>query len=145
MYTYYEAHQKRGKEAVDDINIISNFTGTAVGDCWKTYHQYSNCNDALCSAHILRELNGISELENQKLSHSMKNLLLEIKKESDLSWNTGNSLTIDKIESFKKRYAKILANGFKEDYIANSESYSKKKSKKSTSLNLTDRLSGYND
>ncbi|AGX41347.1 hypothetical protein CLOBY_03110 [Clostridium saccharobutylicum] len=75
----------------------------------------------------------------------MKNLLLEIKKESDLSWNTGNSLTIDKIESFKKRYAKILANGFKEDYIANSESYSKKKSKKSTSLNLTDRLSGYND
>ena len=144
-YTYYEAHQKRGKEAVDDINILSNFTGTAVHDCWKTYHQYSNCDHALCNAHILRELNGISELEKQKWAEPMKNLLIEIKKEVDLSWNTANSLTLDKIEAFEKRYAKILADGFKEDYIANSESYSKEKSKKSTSLNLLNRLSGYKD
>lgn len=144
-YTYYEAHQKRGKEAVDDINILSNFTGTAVHDCWKTYHQYSNCDHALCNAHILRELNGISELEKQKWAEPMKNLLIEIKKEVDLSWNTANALTLDKIEVFEKRYAKILVSGFKEDYIANSELYSKEKSKKSTSLNLLNRLSGYKD
>lgn len=53
-YTYYEAHKKRGKEAVDTINILSNFNGTAVHDCWKTYHQYLNCDHALCNAHILR-------------------------------------------------------------------------------------------
>ena len=144
-YTYYEAHQKRGKEAVDDINILSNFTGTAVHDCWKTYHQYSNCDHALCNAHILRELHGISDLEKQNWADPMKNLLIEIKKEVDLSWNTANSLTLDKIEAFEKRYAKILADGFKEDYIANSESYSKEKSKKSTSLNLLNRLSGYKE
>lgn len=142
-YTYYEAHQKRGKEAVDDINILSNFTGTAVHDCWKTYHQYSNCDHALCNAHILRELNGISELEKQKWAEPMKNLLIEIKKEVDLYWDTANALTLDKIEAFEKRYARILEDGFKEDYIANSESYSKKKVKKSTSLNLLNRLSGY--
>ena len=142
-YTYYEAHQKRGKEAVDDINILSNFTGTAVHDCWKTYHQYSNCDHALCNAHILRELNGISELEKQKWAEPMKNLLIEIKKEVDLYWDTANALTLDKIEAFEKRYARILEDGFKEDYIANSESYSKKKVKKSISLNLLNRLSGY--
>lgn len=144
-YTYYKAHEKRGKEAVDDINILSNFTGTAVHDCWKTYHQYSNCDHALCNAHILRELNGIYELEEQKWAEPMKNLLIEIKKEVDLYWNTANALTLDKIEAFEERYVQILENGFKEDYIANSESYLKKKSKKSNSLNLLNRLSGYKD
>lgn len=144
-YTYYEAHQKRGKEAIDDINILPGFTGTAVHDCWKTYHKYSDCNHALCNAHILRELNGISELEKQKWAKPMKDLLLEIKKEVDLSWNTANALNLDKIEDFEKRYAQILKDGFKEDYILNRESYSKEKSKKSTSLNLLNRLSGYKD
>lgn len=142
-YTYYEAHEKRGKKAVDDINILPNFNGTAVHDCWKTYHQYSNCDHALCNAHILRELNGISELEKQKWAEPMKNLLIEIKKEVDLSWNIANALTLDKIEAFENRYAQILKDGFNEDYIINVESYSKKKVKKSTSLNPLNRLSGY--
>lgn len=141
-YTYYEAHEKRGKEAIDDINILPNFTRTAVHDCWKTYHKYS-CDHALCNAHILRELNAVYELEKQEWSKPMKNLLLEIKKEVDLSWNTANTLTLDKTEAFKKRYEQILQDGFKVDYIANREAYNKKKVKKSTSLNLLNRLSGY--
>lgn len=141
-YTYYEAHEKRGKEAIDDINILPNFTGTAVHDCWRTYHKYS-CDHALCNAHILRELNAISELEKQKWAEPLKNLLIEIKKEVDLTIGTANALTLDKIEAFEKRYDQILKDGFKEDYIANSKSYSKKKAKKSTSLNLLNRLSGY--
>lgn len=144
-YTYYEAHEKRGKEAVDYMNILPNFTGTAVHDCWKTYHKYSNCNHALCNAHILRELNGVLELEKQTWAEPMKKLLVEIKKDVDLSYNTANALTLDKIEAFEKRYAEILEAGFKEDYIANSEEYSKKKVKKSTSLNLLNRLSGYKE
>lgn len=142
-YTYYEAHQKRGKKAVDDINILANFTGTAVHDCWKTYHQYSNCNHALCNAHILRELNAVVELEKQNWAEPMKKLLVEIKKEVDLSYNVANALTLDKIEAFEKRYDKILKDGFNEDNIANSEEYSKKKVRKSTSLNLLNRLAGY--
>jgi transposase len=54
----------------------------------------------LCNAHILRELNDISELEKQSWTEPMKNLLTEIKKEVDLNWNTANALTLDKIEAF---------------------------------------------
>lgn len=144
-YTYYESHEKRGRKAVDDINIIPNFTGTAVHDCWKTYHQYSNCNHALCNAHILRELNAVVELEKQNWADPMKKLLVEIKKEVDLSYNIANALILDKIEAFEKRYDEILKDGFKEDNIANNEEYSKKKVKKSTSLNLLNRLAGYKD
>lgn len=144
-YTYYEAHEKRGQKAMDQIGILSNFSGTAVHDGFKSYNKYSNCSHALCNAHILRELNGISELEKQAWAEPMKNLLLEIKKEVDLNYNTANALTLDKIEAFEKRYAQILEDGFKEDYISNAKSYSEEKAKNSTSLNLLNRLSGQKD
>lgn len=73
----------------------------------------------------------------------MKNLLIEIKKEVDSNWNIANALTLDKIEAFEKRYAQVLEDGFKEDYAANIETYARKKVKKSTSLNLLNRLSAY--
>lgn len=142
-YTYYQAHEKRGQKAVDEINILPNFTGTAVHDCFKTYNKYSNCDHSLCNAHILRELNGVSELEKQAWAEPMKNLLIEIKKEVDLNWNIANALTLDKIEAFEKGYAQVLEDGFKEDYAANIETYARKKVKKSTSLNLLNRLSAY--
>lgn len=64
----------------------------------------------------------------------------ELKNEVDLNWNTDNALKLDKIEAFEERSSKILEDGFKEDYIKNSETYSKKKAKKSTSLNLIPRF-----
>jgi transposase len=47
-----------------------------------------------------------------------------------LSWDAANALTLDKIEAFEKRYAKILEDGFSKDYIPNSKLYSKNKVKK---------------
>lgn len=31
-YTYYQAHEKRGQKATDDMNILLNFIGIAVHD-----------------------------------------------------------------------------------------------------------------
>ena len=46
----------------------------------------------------------------------MKNLLLEIKKEVDLNWNTDAPLPFHKIEDFGIKYDKILKASFDEDY-----------------------------
>lgn len=143
--TYYECHEKRGKEATDKIGILSKFTGTAVHDGFKTYNKYTNCSHALCNAHILRELNGITELQNQEWAKPMKDLLIEIKKEVDLISNNYNVLPLDKIQDFEARYNKILKAGFDEDYAKNIELYSQKKVKRSLSLNLLNRLSGYKE
>ncbi|WP_286161301.1 IS66 family transposase [Clostridium sp. KNHs214] len=143
--TYYECHEKRGKKAIDDITILPNFTGTSVHDGFKTYYKYTKCNHALCNAHILRELNGITELQGQNWAKPMKDLLLEIKKEVDLANDKHNALPLNKIQDFESKYDEILKAGFNEDYAKNVELYSKKKVKKSVSLNLLNRLSGYKD
>ncbi len=143
--TYYECHQKRGKEAIDDITILPNFAGTAVHDGFKTYYKYTKCNHALCNAHILRELNGITELQCQDWAKPMKNLLLEIKNKVDLARNKHNALPLNKIQDFESKYDQILKAGVDEDHAKNIELYSKKKVKKSVSLNLLNRLSGYKE
>lgn len=119
--TYYECHQKRGKEAIDDITILPNFTGTAVHDEFKTYHKYTKCKHALCNAHILRELNGITELQGQNWAKPMKDLLLEIKKEVYLTSDKHDALPLNKIQEFELKYDTILKNGLDEDYAKNIE------------------------
>jgi len=54
------AHRKRGKEGSESGGILDKFTGTLVHDCWKPYFGFDNCKHALCCAHLLRELNGLT-------------------------------------------------------------------------------------
>jgi transposase len=49
-------HRHRGREAIDEIGIIPNYTGTLIHDCWASYLSYDNSGHALCGAHLLREL-----------------------------------------------------------------------------------------
>ncbi|MEW6041228.1 MAG: transposase, partial [Elusimicrobiota bacterium] len=41
--TYYGIHEKRGKEAMDNINILPQFKGRAIHDCWASYLDYELC------------------------------------------------------------------------------------------------------
>lgn len=143
--TYYEIHEKRGKEAIDDINILPIFKGVAIHDFWKSYLSYQNTDHAMCNAHILRELNAVVELEKQSWASNMKSLLLKIKEEVDMTFNKANAVTLDKLLNFEREYANILKTGFDEDSFKNKEIYSEPKSKKSTSLQLLNRLSKYAD
>ena len=54
-------HRKRGKEAIDDINIIPRYGGRIIHDCWASYFSYDNCENGLCGSHLLRELTFVIE------------------------------------------------------------------------------------
>ncbi len=53
--TLYQVHDKRGGEAMDAHEVLPEFNGTLIHDCWKPYFNYP-CTHGLCNAHLLREL-----------------------------------------------------------------------------------------
>jgi len=81
-YTCYFAHPKRGSQAMDAMEILPAFKGTAVHDGWKPYFNY-DCTHALCNVHLKRELVGIEENYNQQWTKDMNELLSEMKKYAD--------------------------------------------------------------
>jgi len=77
--TYYAYHQKRGKIAMDAINILPRFKGRVVHDDLPSYFQY-DFQHALCNAHHLRVLLFLQERYPQKWIEPLIALLLKIKK-----------------------------------------------------------------
>lgn len=145
--TYYMAHIKRGSEAMDDMEVLPGFTGTAVHDFWKPYFKY-DCNHSLCNSHLTRELTGIFENYNQPWANDMKALLLDAKKCVDETRATSDCLEPDQIIQFEKRYDEIAKIGIEENpapIIPHCQSKKRGKKSQSKPKNLLDRFIGYKD
>ena len=138
--TYYEVHAKRGREAMDHIDILPKFQGRAVHDHWKSYEAYTNCAHAFCNAHHLRELQFIVDQYQQEWASDMATLLVEIKKEVDQSPIDARSLPQQRLEQFDRRYEEILQAGFKVNHPPEPPPKKKGKPKQSPPKNLLDRL-----
>ena len=63
--TWYFAHKRRGREAMDAADTLPHFRGRAVHDFWDSYLNY-DCDHAFCNAHLLRELIFLREEQGQK-------------------------------------------------------------------------------
>lgn len=62
LFSFFFAHPKRGKIALEDEqSILPNFGGWVVHDCWKSYFKFEGAKHALCGAHLLRELYALEE------------------------------------------------------------------------------------
>lgn len=70
----------RGHKGMTAIGILPNYTGTIVHDCWASYWKYPQLSHAVCNAHILRELNGITEnYPEQTWADDFRKMLLKMK------------------------------------------------------------------
>jgi transposase len=54
--TTYHLDRSRGRAAITSLGVLDEFTGVLVHDCWASYNAYTDCDHALCGAHIAREL-----------------------------------------------------------------------------------------
>jgi len=109
--TVYFIHKKRGKEAMDEMGILSSFSGTAIHDHWKSYYHYTQCAHGECNAHHLRTLKYIHEDLGEVWAEDMACLLLRIKTHVDLSKLFGSDhLEQEDIDEYERLYQDILAN-----------------------------------
>lgn len=74
-------HGKRGIEAIEANNIIPQYGGTIIHDCWSSYLTYHNCHHGLCGSHIVRELTYLVDSNGYAWASNMKALLLDTCKE----------------------------------------------------------------
>jgi len=158
IVTYYMIHQKRGKEAMDIMDILPNFNGIAVHDHWKPYNKY-NCTHSYCNAHHLRELVGVTQNEKVRwasdmhsLLTNMNNYIYKLKENSKLKPSKG------KIQHFYQQYDNICQSALKfypppteipkvanSGCEANFPRKTKRKPKQSKGKNLLDRFVAYKD
>jgi hypothetical protein len=115
-----------------------------VHDFWRAYFSY-NCLHALCNAHLIRELTGISENFGQNWSEQMNALLLEVKKVVDSARPHSLSLSAEQISDFEARYARIITLGIQENPVPKSSQPAGKRGpkKQSKAKNLLDRFQSY--
>ena len=107
-WTYFFPHKKRGKEAMDDADIIAHFHGILCHDHWKAYYKYTDCEHCLCNAHHLRELERAWEQDEMQWAKAMQSLLTNINKAQ-----IDNGYIVDKTTqgNYRIAYRKILADG----------------------------------
>jgi len=109
--TVYGIHKKRGKEAMDEMDILPRFRGTAIHDHWKSYYHYLLCAHSECNEHHLRHLKYLFEDLGEAWAGEMICLLLRIKKHVELSKLFGaEQLEQADIDEYIRIYREILEN-----------------------------------
>lgn len=140
--TCYDVHEKRGKESMDHIGILPEFSGISVHDHWRPYFGYENCEHSLCNGHHLRDLTFVYEQYQQEWSNELINLLIEIKERVDESRPCRGHLDPPVIKRFEERYDEIIKKGL----VLNpppQQAKNRGKVKQSLPKNLLDRLKDY--
>jgi len=135
-------HHKRGKEAIEDIDIIPRYQGVIIHDCWASYLSYENCEHGLCGSHLLRELKFVIDAHGYSWAANMKNLLQETC--AKVSRRKKKKLSEKEYKNLQKRYRNILTRGEKElPPIPERRKGQRGKIAKSDAHNLLERLRTY--
>lgn len=140
--TLKKLHRRRGKKAMLENNILPQYKGKLIHDCWRSYFSYANCGHGLCGSHLLRELTFVVETNRYRWARRMKRLLqATCKRVSD-----GEHKCLDDQEYAKlqKCYRKILEQGALEmPAIPDKPAGKRGKVAKSDAHNLLERLQKY--
>ncbi len=144
-HAYYEVHQKRGNEAMDDIRILPDFEGIAIHDFWKSYFTYE-CTHGLCNAHLLRELKFIKERFKQSWAEDLSTLLCLMKKERDNAVLEGKSVVSEQtLKKYQEQYDQIIQQGFDANPFTPPKKKKRGRVAKTKPLNLLERMKDFKE
>src|SRR5947209_844194 len=138
--THYAVHPKRGKDALDAIDILPRFGGTSVHDGWRSYFLYA-CAHALCLVHLLRELTFVAEEQGLQWAAALKTLLLDMIYATDEAREQGlATLHPLEVEDWQAQFVALVAHADATTPTAQAPPGTKGRVKQSAARNLLDRL-----
>ena len=141
-YTYLALNTKRGFKAIEDIGLLTDYSGILVHDCWSPYWRLEGVTHQLCCAHILRELKGVTEnAPEQKWASKFAKLLLKMKRLKERAIGKGKS-SLDRrtLKKYSKSYDEIIRLAYEENPVPEKLPGKRGKTKRGKILSLIDRL-----
>ena len=136
-WTFLYPHERSGKEAMEEMDVLPHFKGVLSHDHWKAYFAFL-CVHSLCNAHHLRELTRAWEHDNQTWAKKMHALLIEMNKQVK---EAGGEFSETQAKPLIKRYRTLLTQGEKECPLITERPDGKRgKIAQSKSRNLLSRL-----
>jgi transposase-like protein len=149
--TFYGWHRKRGKQAINQMDIVPGYTGRLVHDRWVSYESYA-CKHSLCGAHLLRDCLSIVEHEKQPWAQAMYDLLLRMRAACE-QWRASGAKAVPQAQrdALVLEYFELLRQGYVADRASlpkstappsqtSSQSKKQGRRKQSEAKNLLDAL-----
>jgi transposase len=113
LLTFYAHHAKRGRKAFEAIGLLIGFRGRRVHDAWAPYLKLPGLY-ALCNAHLLRELIGLSEDTGQAWIQPLIRLLLRMQAAVVAAQAAGRTeLTPKQRAGFEAAYTRFVNEGLR--------------------------------
>lgn len=141
--TLITAHPKRGVEGILAGGVLKNFRGVAVHDCWGSYYkeEFKGITNAVCGAHIDRELEGVIQNKSQRWAVSMKKLLSSLYETKRKLQEKGlHYAPQELVNEYSQKYDQILGRGFSRNPYQPPKIKRRGKPKKGKVLSLIERL-----
>ena len=145
--TYYALSEKRGTQAMRDIDFLPNYQGIVVHDFWMSYFKATDAKHAMCGAHLLRELTGIYENHpDQTWAKDMYHQLLDMCRAADF-YNQHPDIGSRKqyMDCMKRAYDEIVASALTQNPLAEKAEGKKGRPRRGKIRALIDRLLEYKD
>ena len=116
VWTWYGAHAKRGREAMEAFGLLPRFTqqgGVLMSDCLASYAIYGGTRALLCNAHahLLRELRAVEEA-GHGWARGMARLLVSVKERVE---SAGAPLARSALLSVWRWFGRCLAQAEREN------------------------------
>jgi transposase len=146
LLTLLTVHAKRGQQAMAAAGVLPGFAGVAVHDGWAPYWRFEHATHALCGAHLLRELEAISDEPGQGWAAGMVELLVDAKLAADRARAGGaERIDADVRARLHARYQRLLADGRAANPPPPATGRRRGRTRRSPAARLLARLDGHRD
>jgi transposase len=109
--THFAYDPRRGCDAMREVGILPQFTGTLVRDGFLSYSRFERCRHSLCNAHLLRDLLYVAETDakQQVWTKPLAALLIEIKEAATKARAAGQAQLSEETKgAYLRRYNRLV-------------------------------------